>query len=292
MWSSLASMGQAVLAIAVCVGAVPPARIQCQPGADGYEQMVREAWASSSAKIEARIRLPIPPGITVTLCGGKGQFEQIVEGVAPWAGAVALARDNSIVINGAMWQQLSRTAKCTLAHELSHLALAGAARARGVSFPRWFDEGLACWASEASHLGDMDRFDLAAAVGQLPRLVALTHAFPDGADDAALAYLTSERFVGYLAARYGDEAIGGLVAEALESRSFGRAFESIFRRSVVAMEAQWRKALKNETPAAWTLIRNLNIFAIMGFLVVGVFVVTRLRNRRTRETWRREGLGL
>ena len=287
----MASMGQAVLATALCLGGVPPVRIQCQPGAERYERMVRDAWDSSSAKIEARTRLPVPLGISVTLCGGKGQFERIVEGVAPWAGAVALARDNSIVINGAMWQQLSRTAKCTLAHELSHLTLAAAAREQGTVFPRWFDEGLACWASEASHLGDMERFELANAVGQLPSLAALTQAFPDGADDAALAYLTSERFVGYLAARYGDEAIGDLVEEALESRSFGRAFESIFRRSVAAMEAEWRKQLKHETPAVWTLIRNLNIFAIMGLLVVGVFVVTRLRNRRVREAWRQEGLG-
>ena len=286
----MASMGPAVLVIAVCLGADHPARIQCQPGAEVYERAVREAWGIASAKIEARTGLPVPPGIAVTLCGGKSQFEQVVDGVAPWAGAVALTRDNSIVINGAMWQQLSRTAKCTLTHELSHLTLAAASRAQGVSFPRWFDEGLACWVSDASHLGDMARFEVAAAVGQVPLLAAIAEAFPDGARDAALAYLTSERFVGYLAGRDGDEAIAGLLAEALETRSFDRAFESVFRRSVVAMEGEWREQLKHESPAVWTLIRNLNGFAIMGLLVVGVFVATRLRNRRIRETWRREGL--
>ena len=269
----------------------PPAATRCLPGAERYRRAVLAAWQEAKARVESGTGLPIPMSVSVTLCRGRTQFQRTVRGAPNWAGAVALTHERSIVINGEAWSQLGATAGCTLAHELSHLALAAATAGAGRIFPKWFDEGLACWVSGASHLGDLDKLDLAAAFNGLPTLASLSTRFPARERDVILAYLTSERFVAYLALRFGDGAVRGLVAKTLETMSFKRAFEDVFRQPVEAVELQWHKGLKESNPSGWALLRSLNAFAVMTFLVILAFVIMKLRNRRIRRTWDHEGFG-
>ena len=265
--------------------------VRCLPGAERYRLPVLRAWDKAKTRVESRTGLPIPQGITVTLCNGRAQFRRTVQGVPKWAAGVALCRDRSIVVDGAAWSQFGQNAACTLAHELCHLAVAAAATGPGRAFPKWFGEGLACWASGASHLGDFGEADLAAAFDQLPALASIESRFPDREQDVALAYLTSERFVGYLADRFGDETVLALVAKTLVRRSFRSAFESLYNRPVEAVELQWRKELKQSTPPVWALLRSLNAFAVMAVLAVVAFAMTKLRNRRIRRAWDQEGFG-
>ena len=117
-----------------------------------------------------------------------------------------------------------------------HRGLGAAAKREAVRFPRWFNEGLAGWASGAAHLGDYERLDLAAALDSLPRLADLARVFPERGRDAALAYLTSEHFVRYLSVKFGSASVRGLVSRTLAERDLERAFRLAFGRPLEVTE--------------------------------------------------------
>ena len=196
-----------------------------------------------------------------------------------------------MVIDGIPFTSPNETARGVLTHELTHLALAAAAPGRQGLFPKWFHEGLACWAADAPHPGDYERLDLRAALSSLPRLADLARDFPDRPRDAALAYLTAEHFVRYLATRFGDAAVRELVVRTRLEQAFDRAFGRVFGRSVETAELEWHEWLKENDPPGWVLLRQVSLFAVMALLVVVAFVAMKRRSQRIKEAWDREGLG-
>lgn len=270
----------------------PSLRVHCLPGAEAYRSRVLSAWRVARAKIEARTGLRAPVPITVTICRDRGQLHGMVPHAPAWAAAIALPAQRAMVIDAASWSCLGETATATVAHELSHLVLGGAAAGRSALFPKWFSEGLACWASDRSHMGDVEQMELAAALKRLPGLASLEAVFPADGKAAALAYLTSERFVGYLSVSFGPDSLRRVIAETFRTQSFPRAFEKVFRRPSALAELEWHERLKEQSPPVLALLRRVNLFAVMALLAVAAFVATRLRNRRRQHEWENEGAGL
>jgi len=284
-----------IFLLALATGAQPgepSLHVNCLPGAEAYRARVQCAWRAAKAKIEERTGLPVPVPITVTICRDRGQLHGMIPHAPAWAAAIALPAQRAMVIDAASWSALGETATATVAHELSHLLLARAAGGRSALFPKWFDEGLACWASDRSHMGDMEQLELAAALKRLPTLASLESLFPADGKKAALAYLTSERFVGYLSVSFGQDSLRRVIAETLRTQSFPRAFEQEFRRPVALAELEWHERLREQSPPALALLRRVNLFAVMALLAVAAFVATRLRNRRRQQDWENEGAGL
>lgn len=288
-----------VLVIAMChahaqAHAAEAARLpafRCMKGAESLRPRTEAQWVQAAEQLEERTGLRAPSHVTVILCSGRRQFESVVPGAPKWAMAIARPAADEIVIDGVPFTQPGNNARATLTHELLHLALGEAARGKPDLFPLWFNEGLACWAADAPHPGDYERVDLAAAFKTLPRLAELEGAFPENKHDAALAYLTSEHFVRYLASSFGPAVLPRIVAQAVVQDSFDEAFARVCGRPVEMAELEWRQSLRAANPPAWVVLRHLNLFALMALLLIAAFVAMKRRSKRIKEAWDREGWG-
>ncbi len=265
--------------------------VKCLPGAERLRKVIVSEWSSAAARLEERAGLRSPAGAQVVVCSSRRQFREAAATAPRWAAAVTVPSRRTIIIDGSSLLRARGGPRALLAHEMLHLALAGAAGGEAGLFPLWFNEGLACWTADAPHPGDFDRVDFEASLNGLPRLSQIADAFPSDSRKAALAYLTSEHFVRYLASRFGPLALRRIVAQTLAEHSFEKAFERVCGRPVEVAELEWLERLRKQDPTVWVVLRHIDGFALMALLAIAAFVAMRIRNRRIRERWDREGFG-
>lgn len=136
-----------------------------------------------------------------------------------------------------------------LHHELVHAALD--AEAPGRVLPAWLNEGLAEWfEARAAGLRSLSSGEQAALVGiarrgELPMLGSLSGPTLAGLEPrrAAIAYLASRAFVGWLAERAGERGLAELVRAVVGPTTVERAVRRVYRSELAALEAAFRSGL-------------------------------------------------
>jgi hypothetical protein len=215
-----------------------------------------------------------PPPLVLILVPDSAMLARVTAGRAPaWGAGVALPSARTVVLRTDL-PDLDRT----LIHELGHLVLRQATRAR---LPLWFDEGYAAWA--AGELGRLEalQLNLAVAAGRVPTFRELDTMLRGSAGTADVGYALAASAVAHLA---GLEPPAGLE----------RLFERLeagddFRASLAAAtgldpdgyEEHWRRALRRRYSLLSWLVAG-GFWAVVALALIGLTWFRRRADRPRR----------
>jgi hypothetical protein len=184
-----------------------------------------------------------------------------------------------------------RTAEATdlrevLRHELVHIAVYDATQGHHV--PRWFNEGLAVYASgESPWLRRQTLWSATLSKTILP-LEDLDRGFPEENAQVSIAYAESADFVRFLLRDEDRARFGSLIERVRKGAPFDRALGDAYGDNVRKLEYQWREELDKRF-SFWPVLTGSSMLwaLIMGVLVIAYF----RRRRKAKETltrWAKE----
>jgi hypothetical protein len=204
---------------------------------------------------------------------------------------VAIPAESRILLFAPALAPRPHRIRAVIQHELCHLLFAKATARAAVLPPRWLNEGIAMWRSGEWDLGlewrsrDSSLLTDAAAAGSLVPFRELDSSFPRG-PFFHVAYAQSLSFVEWLVKRGGAAELRRFVQRLVDDLDPEPAFLEVWGLSIEDAEEEWRKSLGRSgwfrlLPSSGTLVTM--IWAVMGLLVIGKFIETRIRMRRAEE---------
>ncbi|HVT04453.1 MAG TPA: hypothetical protein VHL58_13880 [Thermoanaerobaculia bacterium] len=177
-----------------------------------------------------------------------------------------------------------------LRHEMAHVLESRAAGGREI--PRWFNEGLAMFASRGWRLEDRSRLAFELMRGDQIPIAELDELF--GADEGGVsrAYAISGAFVRDLILRHGRTVPGDILQRIAKGQSFADAFAAATGESFADAEAAfWRRqTLWNR----WVpfLTSSVALWLFTTFLAIWAIRKRRVRDRLRAEEWDESAEGI
>lgn len=164
-------------------------------------------------------------------------------------------------------------------HEMTHLVLHRHIQSDHV--PKWFDEGIAEWVSGISEIINHEKADVLkkATIGNtLIPFYRLRHSFPPDRERFSLSYEQSRSIIEYMEARYGANAIPGLLARLREGEQFNDAVRDELSEIFTEIEREWKRSLSIRY--TWLGYLSNNIYWILFVVAALLTVVGFLRLKR------------
>jgi len=225
--------------------------------------------------------------LRVLIAQSDRAFAELTQGGVPdWGVGCAIASQNLIVLKSPRIVVYPLQMEKVVVHELAHIATA---RALGpVRVPRWFDEGVAMTVAGQWRLTQSRAMASAVLFNGLIPLGDLEGRFPEGAQEARLAYAESFRAVELLRRTTEHERVGGLVNAVRASGGFDAALleQTGMTRAAfyVAAEAFFRERF-----GVGLLLTGWNPLLLAAAVLVVLAVVIRVRARRRKlKEWEKE----
>lgn len=220
-----------------------------------YIEMADSILNESAEKLAGLLndRLDYKP--SVYLLDDLSEFTEVVRGSFPdWGAAAAVPLDKLIAIKSPDKFNLGKPLETLLKHEYSHLALAHRLGIRHA--PRWFNEGLAMYASEEWGWANNVSMSTAAVFSQFVPLSEIENMNRFSQDKAQVAYSQSFQAVDYMLREYGDYGFTLF----LDSLASGALIDNALEGSIGATYAEFE--------------REFEIYLSKRFNIVALFVNT------------------
>jgi hypothetical protein len=226
---------------------------------------------------------PVAP-VVIALAPDERRFREWIGPAAPeWGSAVAFPAERRIVMQGRRAGSDAGDPLQVLRHELAHLILH---EQLGDLPPRWFDEGYASYAAGEWSRDEVLATSLSLVVHGLPRLDSLDNAFYSGSVRAQAAYALAYRAVAELAALDPERGLTLFFQYWKREQSLERAVRLAYGLTLTGFEGRWRSRTMRRF-GALALLANVSLAAaILGLIVVPLYVTRRRRLRARMEALR------
>ena len=201
--------------------------------------------------------------------------------------AFAVPLDNLIVIDYGRLNRRYPHRKNLLKHELVHLLLH--THISGNRLPKWFEEGVAQWASDgvADMLEEPRPAVLSEAIltDKLLPFATLVNHFPDDNRDLILAYAQSRSMVFFMADTYGADNILKILDLLKNGSGFEESIRRVFSVSLPELEQKWVNSQERPAAILAMLAGYLYefLFVAAALMTVVGFVRFRIRKRQYRD---------
>ncbi len=174
----------------------------------------------------------------------------------------------------------------TFKHELAHIGLAQAVN--GQNIPRWFNEGLAVYASGESSIPRLQTLWMATLAGSLMPLERLERSFPEDAVTASVAYAEAADVVRYLARKQEQHRFDGLIERLGQGNTFEKALLGAYGLDRFALEYEWREDVGRRY-TFWPVLFSTTVVwgGIVGLFFWG-YRRKKATDRATLDRWKRE----
>lgn len=172
--------------------------------------------------------------ITIWFCRTQKEFGMAVNApIQDWAAGCAYPLRARIVVRDPAYVKekrlnLSRLVK----HEITHVVFGLYVDDNLKHVPVWFNEGLAMYEAEQWTYGQYWTMLTGALSNSLIPFSQLTENFPQGEQDARMAYAQSCSIVTFIVREYGDEALRQCVSLIAEGRNMDEAFAGSIGRNL------------------------------------------------------------
>jgi hypothetical protein len=282
-------VGAIGLAVALARAAIgqeaPSLRVEAPPELARQAAAVRALEVGEWASLLELVGLANPgPPVRIVLAP---EGSRLARNVPSWVSGYAVPElDTVVLFPGRVPSYPDRNLETLLHHEIAHLLLARAAAGRAV--PRWFNEGTATVAAREWGVEDGARVVLA-TIGRGPHsLSEVNAAFSGDTAAASRGYAVSAALVHYLLRRFGEDAVGRILAKISRGADFEDAFEAAtgetvgeFARDYFRRETFWTTWVPfvTSSTALWMAITLLALLAIKR---------RRERDEALREAWAEE----
>jgi hypothetical protein len=199
--------------------------------------------AALDLAIEARFEIAFDLGLTrvspteIFIYPSQWQLQSALGlGNPAWLGGHADPANGSILLFAPNDPEYRIVLETDIPHEMTHLLLHELMGSQGYqNLPGWLNEGL------ASNPAAPDRLEEAYHNQELLDFVSLCGAFPYAEDEAVIAYLQSQSFVGYLQDRYGNKSIDDLLHAYEDRVSCQAGVETVYGQSLEELSHHWQR---------------------------------------------------
>lgn len=246
---------------------------------------VIRVYPSVKKELEALFDTSIPFTPTIALIHERDDFQKIAGN--PPVVALAVSDGNFIMIDNSRMKTYPFTLKITMKHELCHLFVHHVAG--DVHLPRWFNEGIAEWASDGiAEIVVGERRNLlrqAVLSNRLIPLGLLDATFPGDEPSLLLAYEQSRSIIRYLSAEYGPEAVVRTLNAVGKECDINCALKKSTGHPLFELEEKWHAALKRNI--TWFTYVSAHLYQIMfifaSLVLTAGFLRVMLKKRRYRD---------
>ncbi|MCA9950255.1 MAG: hypothetical protein KDE48_11460 [Anaerolineales bacterium] len=207
---------------------------------DEVGPLLLDAAVSGLALLEEDMGIELQEPVELYIYGRTEDMRDAVLYIQDWAGGVAFAEYNTILI-GVVPSQAEGWGRDTVRHELAHLVVGQYGRSCvGGHRPTWLEEGLAMYAEgEPSEqvLSDLERSQ---ENNDFAALRSLNGPFPAHGDAAGSAYSQSYSVIQFLQDEYGIKKLQDLLLLIAGGTGTDAALEQVYGFNVDGLESEWR----------------------------------------------------
>jgi len=260
----------------------PSVRERVQPLIASADDVRAElsAWLGQAVLRKLTVYVARTPGEMATLAPEGAPFPKYASGVAyPELGLVLLTIAPVYPNSRHELEEIFR-------HELTHVALHDAVSGRNV--PRWFNEGLAVFASGESSFSRVRTLSTATLAGTLLPLQKLERTFPADAVSADVAYAEAADIVRFLLRQEDRHRFTSLIERVAKGQSFETALHDAYGLDLQGLEYEWREDVAKRYTFWPVLFSGTAIWAAVIGLFIWAWRRKRRKNQETLERWARE----
>lgn len=202
-----------------------------------------EAAVAGLARLEQEMGIALQEDVDFYIYGSAEDMRQAVLYIQDWAGGVAFAEYNTILI-GVPPGLAEGWGRETVRHELAHLVVGQYGwSCLGGGRPTWLEEGLAVYAEGPADAETLANIEQGIEENSFVPLRSLNGSFPSHDRDAELAYSQSYSVVAFLLEQYGQAAMQQLLLTLAEGEAYDTAFERVYGSNIDGIEQLWREAI-------------------------------------------------
>ncbi len=252
------------------------------PNLEGMAEEVAEIVPVVKAELQRILGWELHGKPVIVLVQESRRFRQMVEN--PLTVAFAQPERSLLVVDCSRTNNHPLSLRNVIKHELCHLYIHQYVDNRQV--PRWFDEGIAQWASDGISDIVQDRkrsfLNRAAFTGNFLPLTSLSRDFPARDSDFILAYEESKDFIVYMIHLYGKKKVLGILGHLKEGEDTGSAVSSSLGVPLEVLEKDWQGSLESKTNWIAHLSSYLYefLFAFGAMITVCAFIRIIIKKRR------------
>ncbi len=281
-----------ILLVLVSAGEALPAEMKKAPGVkvhyraenENYAEVIIGRLPSIRARVAARTGLSSDMDITVVIYKDRDEFLKSTS--TDMIAAFAVPDDSRIVLDLTRMRVHPLNMELIIMHELSHLVLHR--YIRDSELPKWFDEGVSEWVSGISEIIAPDRSDIlkkAVIGGSMIPLYRIRAVFPDDRQGFALAYEESRSMIEFIAQKYGEGSVRGIIGRLKDGETFNTAIRSELSLSIAELEAKWLNDL--DIRNSWVSYISNNIYWLLfmfgSVIIIAGFIRLRWRIKHYRD---------
>ena len=245
------------------------------------------AYKKARTDIETKLGWRLRSHPVIVLIGDNHAFQESARNAL--VTAFAMPERNLIVIDYSRMNRVPFDLEDTVRHELSHILLHQ--QVTSVLLPKWFDEGVAQWASggmsDILRTGENDLLRQAVLSRRLIPMAEISTIFPQTATGLTLAYEQSRSFVEFIVQQYGEEKLRALLYGLERQQTIEQTVHENLGVSLALLEQMWKKSLSKKSlwiayiadHMFWVLFFLAALITIAGFCVVK----RRMKNYRDEE---------
>lgn len=265
-------------------------RFAYEPGLRERVQPLITQADAARADLVRRLGRPVLSKVTVYVARTPGEMASLAPEGAPfprYAAGVAYSDIGFVLLT---LQPVDVNARHDLAevfrHELAHVALHDAVDGRPV--PRWFNEGLAVFASGEGSVTRLQTLWTATVWNQLLPLARLERTFPTDAVGVSVAYAQAADVVRFLIRREDQQRFMSLLERIRKGQEFDAALKDAYGLDLATLEFEWREDVSRR----YTFWPALFSGSLIWVGAMGLFVwAWRRKKKRSEQTlarWEKE----
>ncbi len=207
---------------------------------------------------------------------------------------IAISELNLTVINAKnVFQKSNDDIFKLLEHEFAHIYMGNVISHKSdITFPRWFNEGVAQWISDGTNelfsASFQDSLQLAFLNNKVLSFYQIIDGFPVTQDNFTLAYAQSLSMIEYLDENYGNDKLKELIKQLEIDKNFYTAFPKVYNISFNDLEKKWKEDKKESNYTFdYYFSTHFDIF-ISGLIILSAmlaFIFNFLKNRKIKKQY-------
>jgi hypothetical protein len=210
---------------------------------DEVGPLLLAAASDGLSRLESDMGITVPDRVTFYIYGSAADMRDAVLYIQDWAGGVAFAAYNTILI-GVPPDSAEGWGRETVRHELAHLVLEQAGwSCLGGSRPSWLEEGMAVYAEGPADAQTEAEIRMGIEDDAFLPLRSLNGSFPSDDAGAGIAYSESYSVVTFLLDRYGKASLQALLDTLAQGAGYDEALNAVYGFNVDGLEVRWREAI-------------------------------------------------
>ena len=251
-----------------------------------YVKTAYKTLSSAFDEITFDLQLDQDDSFDVYIMPTRKSFRDALQGRLPdWTSAYANPGMSRMVVKSPRWNP-DEFFETTLVHELFHLLIHFHLGTH--TLPRWMDEGLAIFYSGEDRWKTATPLSKAITTRSLIPLADIDYVLQYHQAKADLAYQQSYSAVEYLLQTYDIDAVRQIFAGLKAGSSLDACFISATGSSYSAFEMEWQDFVRKTHRWMWFYELDQYVWIFIFGLLLLVYILRRIRNKRIEGEWRRE----